>query len=156
MPKPYSIRPRTAGAHLGCKRLGANGIHALDALIFMMGGLPQQVTAIADGTQSFSALMRWPNGAQGVFRCNNRAGARREEWAFSRRPAKLRRVLDTGLVIEKDGVTSTVPAGDDGVAREHDAFLRAVRGRREAEHSSRGLRQVCFWRSSSRKDPAEP
>src|SRR3984957_8871074 len=57
--------------------LSANGIHALDALVFVMGGLPEQMTAIADD-ESFSALMRWPDGAQGVFMCNNKAGERRE------------------------------------------------------------------------------
>src|ERR1700690_2133578 len=51
--------------------LGANGIHGLDALLFVMGGLPEQLTAHAGEVGAaqpgaFSALMRWPDGAQGV------------------------------------------------------------------------------------------
>jgi predicted dehydrogenase len=65
--------------------LGANGIHGLDALLFMMGGLPEHLTAQAGETaaaqpSAFSAVMRWRDGAQGVFLCNNNAGSRREEY----------------------------------------------------------------------------
>ena len=110
-----------------------------------MGGLPQQVTAMADGTHSFCALMHWPNGSRGIFRCNNRAGARREEYVFQA-PGETCRILNTDLTIEKEGVTSAVPipAGDDGVAREHDAFLQAIRGGGEPEHALARLAPSLF------------
>ena len=91
--------------------LTANGIHALDALIFMMGGLPEQVAAFASDSAVFSASMRWRDGAQGVFLCNNHSGSRREEYVF-----------------QSPGVTCTV--GDesigDGVEAEHESFLQAI------------------------------
>ena len=52
--------------------LSANGIHALDALLFMMRGLPQELTAMAgeagaETKSAFTAIMRWQDGAQAVF-----------------------------------------------------------------------------------------
>src|SRR5262249_51706133 len=70
--KPEFGKPPRFGARTW---LSANGIHALDALIFMMGGLPEHLHAFADGIgdtpSAFSAVMRWRGGAQGVFLCNN-------------------------------------------------------------------------------------
>src|SRR6185437_8469178 len=59
--------------------LWANGIHALDALLFLMGGTPSHLSAAAQD-QCFSAVMRWPDGAQAIFACDNQAGARAEEY----------------------------------------------------------------------------
>src|ERR1700761_4412653 len=56
--------------------LGANGIHALDALVFVMGGLPETVAAFAAGgdpPSAFSAVMRWATGSQGTFLTDNGA-----------------------------------------------------------------------------------
>ena len=64
--------------------LGANGIHALDALVFMMGALPDEVHALAAENAVFSALLRWPGGAQGTFLCNNHAGSRLERHVQAR------------------------------------------------------------------------
>src|SRR4030095_4976651 len=66
--KPEFDKPALFGAR---SWLSANGIHALDALVFMMKGLPEQLTALtgeAGATQpsAFSAVMRWRDGAQGV------------------------------------------------------------------------------------------
>lgn len=109
--------------------LGANGIHALDALIFMMGALPEEVHALAAEDAVFSALLRWPGGAQGTFLCNNHAGSRLEEYVFHR-PGATFRVTAEGLITEKDGRTErcALPMLGDGIAAEHAAFLAAIRG----------------------------
>ena len=122
--------------------LGANGIHALDALLFMMGGLPEQLTAQAGESgaaqpSAFSALMRWPDGAQGVFLCNNNAGSRREEYVFHA-PDETCSVTGTGVTLEKRGqpaTTTPLVMEGDGIAAEHDSFLEAVRSGIEPRHS---------------------
>jgi phosphoglycerate dehydrogenase-like enzyme/predicted dehydrogenase len=136
--KPEYGKPVPFGAQ---SWLSANGIHALDAMVFMMGGLPEQLTAFAGdpGTavaSVFSALMRWRNGAQGVFLCNNSAGARREEYVFHG-IAETCRVTETGLTVEQDDVASNTRLAvlGDGVGAEHDAFLRAIRTGIEPVHS---------------------
>src|ERR1700733_2087810 len=114
--------------------LGANGIHGLDALLFMMGGLPEQLTAQAGESAAaqpgaFSAVMRWRDGAQGVFLCNNNAGSRREEYVFHA-PDETYSVTAAGLTIEPKGRPATslpLPMQGDGFAAEHEAFVRAIR-----------------------------
>ena len=86
--------------------LSANGIHALDALVFMMRGLPREMTAMAgeasaNTKSAFTAVMRWQDGAQAVFLCNNNAGSRREEYAFHGF-GETYRIDDMGLVVEKN------------------------------------------------------
>jgi phosphoglycerate dehydrogenase-like enzyme/predicted dehydrogenase len=136
--KPEYGKPVPFGAQ---SWLSANGIHALDAMVFMMGGLPEQLTAFAGdpgaaAASVFSALMRWRNGAQGVFLCNNSAGARREEYVFHG-IAETYRITETGLTVEQDDVASNTPLTvlGDGVGAEHDAFLRAIRTGMEPLHS---------------------
>jgi phosphoglycerate dehydrogenase-like enzyme/predicted dehydrogenase len=136
--KPEYGKPVPFGAQ---SWLSANGIHALDAMVFMMGGLPEQLTAFAGdpGTAAasvFSALMRWHNGAQGVFLCNNTAGARREEYVFHG-IAETYRVTENGLTVEQGDVASNIPLSllGDGVGAEHDAFLMAIRTGTEPVHS---------------------
>lgn len=122
--------------------LGANGIHALDALLFMMGGPPERLTAQAGESgaappSAFSALMRWRDGAQGVFLCNNNAGSRREEYVFHA-PDETCSVTGTGVTMERRGEPATTTAlvmEGDGIAAEHDSFLEAVRGDVEPPHS---------------------
>jgi phosphoglycerate dehydrogenase-like enzyme/predicted dehydrogenase len=131
--------------------LGANGIHGLDALIFMMGGLPEQLTAQAGETAAaqpgaFSALMRWRDGAQGVFLCNNDAGSRREEFVFHA-PDETCSVTGTGLTIERKGQSATtipLPMQGDGFAAEHDAFLEAIRSGAEPPHSLAAIAPSVF------------
>lgn len=131
--------------------LGANGIHGLDALLFMMGGLPEQLAAHADGTDAaqpnaFSALMRWPDGAQGVFLCNNAAGSRREEYVFHG-PDETYTVAETGLTIAKRGApasTTALPMTGDGFTAEHSAFLQAIRGGTEPPHSLAAIAPSLF------------
>src|SRR6202012_894760 len=114
--------------------LTANGIHALDALIFVMGGVPQEMTAMADG-ERFSALMRWSDGAQGVFLCNNTAGERREAYVFHA-PGETCSIDDDSLRTAAVGQSSVtpMPAMAESFDAEHAAFLDAVEQGCEPPH----------------------
>lgn len=137
--KPEFGNPAPFGARTW---LSANGIHGLDALLFMMGGLPEFLTAYSgDASQAapntFSALMRWSDGAQGTFLCNNNAGSRREEYTFHAAEESLS-VNAAGVLIERKGEQPTslaLPMQGDGYAAEHAAFLEAVRTGSEPPHS---------------------
>jgi len=131
--------------------LGANGIHGLDALIFMMGGLPEVLMAQAGESAApqpgaFSALMRWHDGAQGVFLCNNNAGTRREEYVFHA-PDETYTVGAAGLTMERKGRPTTsmpLPMQGDGVAEEHEAFVRAIRSGLAPPHSIAAVAPSMF------------
>jgi phosphoglycerate dehydrogenase-like enzyme/predicted dehydrogenase len=131
--------------------LGANGIHALDALLFMMGGVPEHLasqTNRMDGATPpsvFCALMRWPDGSQGTFLCNNSAGSRREEYVFHGN-GETYRVDGQGLTIEKDGSSRCLPLPSigDGFAAEHAAFLQAIRNKAEPLHSLAAIAPSLF------------
>jgi len=145
--KPEFRRPPPFGAR---SWLGANGIHGLDALVFMMGGLPEHLTALAGEAgasepSAFSALMRWRDGAQGVFLCNNNAGSRREEYVFHGL-GETCSVTSTGLTIEKNNsaTTTALPMMDDGFAAEHDSFLQAIRRGTEPPHSIAAIAPSMF------------
>jgi phosphoglycerate dehydrogenase-like enzyme/predicted dehydrogenase len=145
--KPEFRRPPPFGAR---SWLGANGIHALDALVFMMGGLPEQLTALAGDTgaaepSAFAALMRWRDGAQGVFLCNNNAGSRREEYVFHGL-GETCSVTATGLTIEENNsvATTVFPMMGDGFAAEHEAFLHAIRSGAEPPHSIAAIAPSLF------------
>jgi phosphoglycerate dehydrogenase-like enzyme/predicted dehydrogenase len=121
--------------------LTANGIHALDALVFMMGSLPETLMALSgepgDSVKSaFSAIMQWRDGAQGVFLCNNNAGSRREEYVFQG-PGETVSIDAAGLTVERHGTVEKTPfeAIGDGFAAEHKAFLQAIRGTADPIHS---------------------
>jgi phosphoglycerate dehydrogenase-like enzyme/predicted dehydrogenase len=146
--KPEFRNPPAFGARTW---LGANGIHGLDALLFMMGGPPEQLTAhFGETTEAqpgaFSALLRWRNGAQGVFLCNNSAGSRREEYVFHA-PDETCSVTETGLKIERRGQSATIiplPMQGDGYAAEHDAFFQAIRSGAEPPHSLAAIAPSLF------------
>jgi len=146
--KPEFRNPPSFGARTW---LGANGIHGLDTLLFMMGGLPEQLTAhFGEAAESqagaFSALMRWRDGAQGVFLCNNNAGSRREEYVFHA-PDETCSVTGAGLTIEKKGESATtipLPMQGDGYAAEHDAFFQAIRSGAEPQHSLAAIAPSLF------------
>jgi phosphoglycerate dehydrogenase-like enzyme/predicted dehydrogenase len=135
--------------------LGANGIHALDALMYMMGGLPDDIASIAEGNaanepRSFSAIMRWRNGAQGAFLSNNDAGARREEYVFHA-AAETCTVTDAGVTVHRDeGKSQILRASPDhslfreSLAAEHDAFLVAIRGGDPPPHSLAAIAPSLF------------
>jgi predicted dehydrogenase/lactate dehydrogenase-like 2-hydroxyacid dehydrogenase len=131
--------------------LSANGIHGLDALVFMMGGLPEQLTAQAGESAAaqpgaFSALMRWRDGAQGVFLCNNNAGSRREEYVFHS-PDETYTVTAAGLTVEPKGRPATsipLPMQGDGFAAEHEAFVRAIRSGVAPPHSIAAVAPSMF------------
>jgi phosphoglycerate dehydrogenase-like enzyme/predicted dehydrogenase len=145
--KPEHGKPVPFGAH---SWLSANGIHALDALVFAMDGLPSHLTAIAGDAGSFpptifSAVMSWPNGAQGVFLCNNNAGARREEYVFHG-VAETCTVDEDSLTVQKDGVSTRTPFASlgDGVAAEHEAFLRGIHSGVPPVHSISAIAPSLF------------
>lgn len=131
--------------------LGANGIHALDALLWVMGGLPEHMTSLTGESagvtapSAFAAIMRWRDGAQGVFLCNNNAGSRREEYAFHGL-GETYRVDGAGLTIEQNGIASkrSLPAIGDGFAAEHAAFVQAVRTGAVAPHSLAAIAPSLF------------
>jgi phosphoglycerate dehydrogenase-like enzyme/predicted dehydrogenase len=144
--KPAHGQPVPFGAR---SWLSANGIHALDALVYMMGGLPEQLNAIASGSGAtpglFSAVMRWADGGQGVFLCNNAAGERREYYAFHG-IGETYRASDAQLVIEHGSSSETLdmPGVADGFAREHSAFLDAIETGEEPEHSLSAIAPSLF------------
>jgi phosphoglycerate dehydrogenase-like enzyme/predicted dehydrogenase len=130
--------------------LSANGIHALDTLLFMMQGLPVELTSIAANSgvgpnSAFSALMRWQDGAQGVFLCNNDAGARREEYAFHNLGESFR-IDDSGVTAETNNRMSKtpLPAIGDGIVAEHEAFLRAIHSGAQPIHSIEAIAPSMF------------
>lgn len=121
--------------------LGDNGIHALDALLFAMGSLPSFLSAlhgerIGEEGALFSAIMRWEDGAQATFLCNNHAGERREEYAFHR-ARETCRITQAGLTVAKDGARSrpVYPLKNDGFAAEHAAFVQAIRDGHAPPHA---------------------
>ena len=135
------------GAHTW---LTANGIHALDALIYMMGGLPQELVSFTGERSTptpsaFSALLRWQDGAQGVFLCNNNAGSRREEYIFHGL-GETCTVDGSGLMVEKYGTAerTALPSIGDGFKAEHEAFLQAIRDGREPRHSIAAIAPSLF------------
>jgi phosphoglycerate dehydrogenase-like enzyme/predicted dehydrogenase len=146
--KPELFSPPPFGARTW---LSANGIHGLDSLLFVMGGLPEQLTAqtgeaAADQPSVFSALMRWRDGAQGVFLCNNNAGSRREEYVFHGADETCS-VAAAGVTIEKKGQATTtmlLPMQGDGYEAEHGAFLQAIRSGTEPLNGLAGIAPSLF------------
>jgi phosphoglycerate dehydrogenase-like enzyme/predicted dehydrogenase len=145
--KPEFGKPPLFGARTW---LGANGIHGLDALLFMMGGLPEHLTALAGETSTtvpstFSALMRWRDGGQGVFLCDNSAGSRREEYVFHGL-GETYRIDDAGLTVEKGNtvVKTAFPSVGDGVTAEHESFLQAIQSGAEPPHSLAAIGPSLF------------
>jgi phosphoglycerate dehydrogenase-like enzyme/predicted dehydrogenase len=130
--------------------LSANGIHALDVLLFMMDELPDTISALAAEPNSvtpniFSAVMRWPGGAQGAFLCNNAAGSRREEYAFHG-VSETCRVTESGVSFELGNSiqTTALLSTGDGVAAEHNSFLDAIQGRTAPPHSLASIAPSLF------------
>jgi len=145
--KPEFGRPALFGAR---SWLSANGIHALDALVFMMNGLPEHVSALAGepgGTQptAFSAVMRWRDGAQAVFACNNNAGARFEQYVFHGL-GQTCRIDDGGLTVEDGSRRAHTPSPpmQDSIVAEHEIFLRAIHGGVEPPHRIAAIAPSLF------------
>ncbi|MBB6254192.1 NAD(P)-dependent oxidoreductase [Nitrospirillum iridis] len=134
--KPMAGQPPGFGA---ASWLSGNGIHALDALLWMMDGPPEHLAAHASD-QTFSALMRWPGDRQAVFLCDNAAGTRREDYAFNAAGESCA-VTEASLTVQTDGrpATTAFPSGMTSFILEHDAFLDAVRTGRPAPHDLTAL-----------------
>jgi len=130
--------------------LSANGIHALDAMLYMMGGLPSELTSLAASANAsqpnvFCAVMRWPDGAQGTFLCNNSAGLRREEYVFHGL-GETYTIADAGVSIAKNNHCSSVelPLIGDGFQAEHDAFIDSVHSGACPRHSLAAIAPSLF------------
>jgi phosphoglycerate dehydrogenase-like enzyme/predicted dehydrogenase len=130
--------------------LSANGIHALDAMLYMMGGVPDEITSMAANGSAgapsvFTAAMRWSDGAQGTFLCNNSAGARREEYVFHG-PGETYTIADAGLTVSKNNVVNRfeLPLIGDGFEAEHDAFVRAIRTGSPPPHAIEAIAPSLF------------
>lgn len=126
--KPESGRPPPFGARTW---LSANGIHALDALVFVMGGLPEEMTAVRSG-ETFSAILRWADGRQGVFLSDNSAGNRLERYRFHAPGVTLNLGQDE------------IPPEGDGFEAEHRAFLAAIATGADPPHSIAALAPSLF------------
>jgi phosphoglycerate dehydrogenase-like enzyme/predicted dehydrogenase len=145
--KPEAGVPPPYGARTW---LGANGVHALDALIYMMGGLPAYLSAIAQPgslpePRTFAALMRWQDGRQALLACDHEAGARREEYVFHG-VGVTSTVSDNELVISKPSGSTTVPVASlgDGVAAEHDEFIAAIAQGSAPRHAIEAIAPTLF------------
>ena len=96
---------------------------------------------------AFSALMRWRDGAQGVFLCNNNAGSRREEYVFHA-PDETCSVTGTGLTIERNGHPSTTAGAcrckATGMRPNMTPFLHAIRSGVEPPHSLAAIAPSLF------------
>jgi len=145
--KPEFRRPVPFGAHTW---LGANGIHALDALLYVMGGLPQALCAHtadfgAGVPSAFSALMSWADGRQAVLLCNNSAGQRREEYSFHA-PAETWTITEQALTIAKDNRLdkTEIAAMSASVMAEHEAFLQAILEATEPAHSLAAIAPALY------------
>lgn len=139
--KPEFGRPPPFGARTW---LSANGIHALDAVIFMMGGLPNHLASFARG-ETFSASMTWNDGRHATFVCNNNAGARSERYVFHT-PGTSFTIDDDGLAVAAGGAVAKlglVPQGD-GYEAEHRSFLAAIQSGGEPLHSIASLAPSLF------------
>ncbi|MBB2173108.1 NAD(P)-dependent oxidoreductase [Gluconacetobacter asukensis] len=119
--------------------LTANGIHALDALLFINGSLPDHI-ATSVRPNAYAALLQWPDGARGSFLCDNNAGERREAYAFHAAGLTCR-IDEEALHVARAGQTHTTPMPglDDGFAAEHAAFLDAIAQRTEPPHGIAAL-----------------
>jgi len=140
--KAEFFRPPPFGARTW---LTANGIHALDAVVFMAGGLPERVFSFSEPVGSaeprnFSAVMRWRDGCQATFLCNNSAGSRREEYVFHGVERSFS-VTSKRLRIETPGGAKEInfTLDCDGFEAEHREFLSAVQDGETPRHSLAAL-----------------
>lgn len=145
--KPEFGKPPPFGARTW---LTANGIHALDAMLDMMNGVPVHLVAFTDRVgdavpATFSALMRWHDGAQGVFLCDNRAGVRREQYVFHG-PGATFAADEQTLTMTRHGQSkreAMVMTGD-GFEAEHSAFVDAIDSHTPPRHSLEAIAPSLF------------
>jgi phosphoglycerate dehydrogenase-like enzyme/predicted dehydrogenase len=140
--------------HGGRTWLTANGIHALDAILFLAGGVPSQLASFAgsvgtDEARNFSAVMSFPGGGQAAFVCNNSAGSRKEEYVLhgigrtytaTSTPGAGRLLRETATETKE----TRFDADAEGFEAEHRAFLAAVEGGVSAPHEIAKLAPSLF------------
>lgn len=111
--------------------LGANSIHALDVLCFVMGGPPSALWSAGNGDadmENFSALIEW-NGRYAVFAANNTAGSRDERYAFHALGVSYVVQGDALSVYRDKGLEERMDRGagkGGGIYEEFGAFLDAI------------------------------
>ncbi len=121
--------------------LGANSIHALDVLCFVMGERPTALWSVARGTgedqENFGAVIEW-DGRFALFSANNSAGSRTERYSFNAYGITLSTEAET-LTISRDSEEKdeVIQTADDsrGLYGEFAAFFDAIRTGTEPVHS---------------------
>ena len=114
--------------------LGANSIHALDVLCFVMGERPTALYSVGNGgsaesRENFSALIEWGD-RQATFSANNSAGSRLERYAFHGYGISF--VCDGSSLhiyrsgeVKEEKIESTSGA-DGGIDDEFESFFDAI------------------------------
>ena len=145
--KPEFGKPPPYGAR---SWLSANGIHALDALLYVMGGTPDQLCATsstlrAGAGQNFAALLRWNDGRHASFLCNNEAGVRSESYRFHGAGVTFS-IEEQGAVLAtaRGEQRLALPLSGDGIDAEHERFLEAVQLGALPEHALSELAPALF------------
>jgi phosphoglycerate dehydrogenase-like enzyme/predicted dehydrogenase len=130
--------------------LTANGIHALDTVVYLAGGLPSHVASVAmpagsPETRNFSAIMRWPDGCQASFLSDNSAGSRKEEYVLHNIERTCTASATRLLLETPNGARETIFGTDEqGFEAEHLAFLDAIEMGAEAPHAISALAPSLF------------
>src|SRR3989344_2439926 len=124
MPAPFGMRTW----------LGANSIHAIDALCFVMGERPTALYASANGgdaevPENFSVLFEWDN-RHAVLSANNSAGLREERYAFHGTGISFICEENSLRICKSGEVKNEVIGGESGahggIEEEFDAFFTAI------------------------------
>lgn len=145
--KPEFKKPPPFGAKTW---LTANGIHALDALVHLAGGLPSHLASIATTAGSpearnFSAIMSWPDGCQASFLSDNSAGSWKEEYVLHGFERTYTASTKRLLLETPNGSRETVFNTDEqGFEAEHRAFLDAIETGGEPPHAISALAPSLF------------
>jgi len=122
---------------------GANCIHAVDVLCYLMGGRPKSIYSkknrvVGDKDQNFSIILEWENGSHATLSSNNSAGSRVEKYVLHSYGVTFE-CLDGDLTIFKNNQSTTEQFGDSPEARgfydEHKDFFMAINEGVDTRHS---------------------
>jgi len=115
--------------------IAANGIHALDLLLYVADELPISVhTLITKGPEGEPrdavAVLEWKNGLKGTFLSNNSTGVRKEAYSFHWYDKTIDWVEETVSSAVHEGENTSYTYRKDSVGRgfagEHRAFGTAI------------------------------
>lgn len=113
---------------------GANCIHAVDVLCYLMGDRPKSIYSkknrvAGDKDQNFSIILEWENGSHATLSSNNSAGSRVEKYVLHSYGMSFE-CLDGDLTILKNNQSTTEQFGNSPEARgfydEHKDFFLAI------------------------------